>query len=76
MWSLDFHPTANGGALLASCSADKTLKVWDADNGELKATLAGSHTRTVRSVVWNPNSAGVERLSLLSGSFDGTAVIW
>lgn len=51
--------------VLASASADKTVKVWDV------ATLQASHTLThhsskVQAVAWNPAEAPV----LLSGGFD------
>ena len=45
-----FQPTKN---LLASCSADKTIKTWDITSGSCLSTLRG-HTDTVWSVCFSP----------------------
>lgn len=54
VWCVSFH---NAGNLIASCSSDKTLKIWDPNNGQLKTTLSGGHQRSIRQVSWSPNSA-------------------
>src|SRR5438132_989939 len=41
------------GKLLASCSRDKTIKLWDAATGALKRTLT-EHTADVYDVVFSP----------------------
>lgn len=51
--------------VLASASADKTVKVWDVATGAATHTLR-YHTNKVQSVAWNPSEAPV----LLSGGFD------
>ncbi|KAG8664318.1 uncharacterized protein FPOAC1_013656 [Fusarium poae] len=58
------------GQRLASGSADKTVKIWDAATGACKQTLEG-HGNWVMSVVF---SADGQRLA--SGSADKTVKIW
>eukprot|EP00656_Telonema_subtile_P034242 TRINITY_DN38351_c0_g1_i1.p1 TRINITY_DN38351_c0_g1~~TRINITY_DN38351_c0_g1_i1.p1 ORF type:complete len:499 (-),score=170.14 TRINITY_DN38351_c0_g1_i1:188-1684(-) len=53
--------------LLASGSADSTVKVWDLSKGSCAHTYA-AHTQEVQSVQWHPN----EPTLLLTGSMDGT----
>eukprot|EP00899_Mesostigma_viride_P013023 jgi/Mesvir1/21721/Mv04133-RA.1 len=54
--------------VLASGSADYTVKVWDITAEECKHTLT-HHRGKVQSVLWNPQAPTV----LLTGSFDRTA---
>eukprot|EP01134_Creolimax_fragrantissima_P004176 CFRG4176T1 len=56
--------------LLASGSADKSVKVWDLSQGTCMLNLT-HHTNKVQSVKWNPVSPTV----LLTGSYDGTAAV-
>ncbi|MEE0895963.1 MAG: TIR domain-containing protein, partial [Bacteroidales bacterium] len=42
------------GKYLASGSADNTVIIWDANNGECMRTLEG-HSNDVRSVCWSPD---------------------
>ena len=42
------------GRMLASPSADKTIRLWDVETGELCRTLTG-HTQSVLSVAWSPD---------------------
>ena len=51
--------------VLASGSADMTVKVWDVATQTCQATLEW-HTDKVQAVAWNPADAPV----LLSGGFD------
>jgi len=54
---------------LASGSWDKTIKVWNLHNGELR-TLSG-HTNLVLTIAISPDGQ-----TLISGSRDKTAKIW
>ena len=58
------------GRLLASGSADFTVKVWDAATWRERATLRG-HTESVRSVAWSPDG-----LRLASSAGDDTLRVW
>ena len=58
------------GKLIASGSADKTVKVWDEVTGQVKFTLS-EHRGAVNSVAM---SADGQRL--VSASDDGTVKVW
>ena len=45
VWSLDFSAD---GKLLATCSSDKTIKIWSIEDGICRTTLDGTHSRTIR----------------------------
>lgn len=55
--------------LLASASADKTVKLWDLPNAKCAKSYT-HHDGKVCSVAWNPKESTI----LLSGSYDKTAV--
>ncbi|WP_420799461.1 WD40 repeat domain-containing protein [Ktedonobacter robiniae] len=68
-----------GGRLLASGSADTTVQVWNAGNGNLAYTYRGD-TAKVNTVAWpvgyrvsGPNISGA---TIASGSDDGTVLVW
>ena len=61
---------AADGQMLASASADRTIKLWDPRTGQELCTLRG-HSATVMSVVFAPDSQ-----ALASASADNTIKIW
>jgi Tol biopolymer transport system component len=58
------------GRRIATASGDKTVKLWNAETGQLIRTFTG-HTGTVFSVAFNPNG-----MRLASGSLDETVKLW
>ncbi|KAL1748896.1 WD40-repeat-containing domain protein [Schizophyllum fasciatum] len=60
------------GKLLASCgqAADKTIKIWDTENGEILHTLKG-HEEGVSDIAWSNDGA-----YLASASDDKTIRTW
>lgn len=67
VWSVVFSP---GGQLLASCSGDKTIRLWDTNTGELRLTLNG-YSGSVRCVAFSPDGQ-----LLASGSSNTTVRLW
>ena len=56
--------------LIASGNGDCTIKIWNAENGELINTLVG-HQNSVRSVAFS-----FDNKLIASGSYDKTIKIW
>jgi hypothetical protein len=57
--------------VLASGSADGTVKIWDVAEGKCEHTLTHHAGSKVQAVAWNPAEAPV----LLTGAFDRTAAL-
>ena len=58
------------GQTLASGSADRTIRLWNPNNGKLKTTFTG-HTDVVEVVAFSPDGR-----TLVSGSRDTTIRLW
>lgn len=65
---LAFHPVYS---ILASCSEDGTIRIWDHESGENEKTLKG-HTATVNCISFEPNSG----MLMASCSADLTIKLW
>ncbi|KAM4066952.1 WD domain, G-beta repeat domain-containing protein [Hirsutella rhossiliensis] len=70
-WASIPHPTL---PLLATTHA-KSVTVFSLATLSPHSTLTGGHTRSVRSVAWEPGLPP-HKLCLVTGSFDSTAGLW
>jgi len=61
-------------SVFASCSCDKTIKVWDIRTArtDSQLTISEAHTRDVNVISWNP----LETSQIASGSDDGSFKVW
>jgi WD40 repeat protein len=58
------------GTKIATASADRTVKIWDAESGALICTYYG-HSGEVYTLAWSPNGQ-----EIASGGDDNTVQIW
>ena len=68
VWSVTFSPD---GKRVASGSADKTIRIWDAKTGDVVGVPFEGHADSVYSIAFSPDS---QRLA--SGSRDNTICVW
>ncbi|KAJ3299959.1 cytosolic iron-sulfur protein assembly [Borealophlyctis nickersoniae] len=72
VWQVSWHPTT---AVLASCSGDKSVKIWKRDppSGTWVCvdSIDDAHKRTIRSVAFAPSGK-----FLATASFDASTAIW
>ncbi|KAK4527381.1 hypothetical protein GAYE_SCF39G5303 [Galdieria yellowstonensis] len=74
------------GSMLASCSDDRTVKVWTLESRQVNSQFTSclydfrEHSRDVYAVSWSPSGPGTENpnkaLLLASASFDHTVKLW
>lgn len=70
-WLTAPHPTL---PIVATCSSDKTVRVYSLQNFKLLSSISGGHKRSVRTCAWKPHIKGESVLA--TGSFDATVGIW
>ena len=71
VWSVEFSPN---GTLLASCGQDKSIRIWQVEEGKCLTVLNEefeTHAKTVRRVAWRGDGN-----LLAAASFDGKTSIW
>lgn len=70
-WSTSPHPNL---PIVATCGADRTVRIYSLLNFTLLSTISGGHKRSVRSCAWKPHAKGESVLA--TASFDATVGIW
>ncbi|KAM5453237.1 Cytosolic iron-sulfur protein assembly protein [Microsporum audouinii] len=71
LWHSSPHPQL---PIIATCGADKIIRIYSLLNFTLISSISGGHKRSVRSSAWKPNSR--EEIVLATASFDATVGIW
>ncbi|EFQ98957.1 cytosolic iron-sulfur protein assembly protein 1 [Nannizzia gypsea CBS 118893] len=71
LWHSCPHPRF---PIVATCGADKIIRIYSLLNFTLLSSISGGHKRSVRCSAWKPNSG--EEIVLATASFDATVGIW
>ncbi|MCJ1390102.1 Cytosolic iron-sulfur protein assembly protein [Xylographa bjoerkii] len=70
-WRTAPHPTL---PIVATCSSDKSVRIYSLTSFTLLSTISGGHKRSVRSCAWKPGVKGESVLA--TGSFDASVGVW
>ena len=70
-WFTAIHPHL---PIVATCSSDKSVRIYSLTSFTLLSTISGGHKRSVRSCAWKPGVRGESVLA--TGSFDATVGVW
>lgn len=73
-WFTAPHPNGRQLPVVATCGADKTVRVYSLVNFTLLSTVTGGHKKSVRTCAWKPDVRGESVLA--TGSFDATVGVW
>jgi cytosolic iron-sulfur protein assembly protein CIAO1 len=70
-WLTSPHPRL---PIVATCTADRTVRVYSLRDFTLQSTISGGHKRSIRTCAWKPGVKGESVLA--TGSFDAAVGIW
>lgn len=70
-WLTAPHPTL---PIVATCSSDKSVRIYSLTSFTLLSTFSGGHKRSVRTCAWKPGTKGESILA--TGSFDASVGVW
>jgi WD40 repeat protein len=62
---------ADEAGWVMTASRDLRVRIWDAATGALIRTLPAGHLKSVKAIAVTPDGS-----TILTGSYDGTAIVW